>query len=379
MAEKKEYTMSDMVEHDIKTAPSLDLPALQVEKFYTPKDGGKLMVFFANVKRNWRPSDGCPCCHNHDNITLSGRREPRKIRDVVRNNYCVIIVMQTPRMTCGACGQRFNPKIDGIVENGMMTERLVEFIKTECFLQPHSTLAERTGLAISTIQSIMDVEIDRYEDMLKENPLAAPRTLGIDEKHIVNVMRGTLVDISTGNLLDMTEDNREATMKKAISKLEGWKENIKVVTTDMSNQYLSWLPSFLPEATIIIDKFHVIQDIMQRVNSVKPILYKYRKDLISRITDPTEKAEQAEVLKIVNDNKRLFNYSMDRITSDTERNLAKKIDTVMDMFPEYMLLRMFYYYIEYMYKMKTREDAEKIWDEWQEMLPPSGKKEYKAA
>ena len=377
MAEKREYDISDLQEQNIKTAPSLDLPALQVEKFYTPKDGGKLMVFFANVKKNWRPSEGCPCCHNHDKIILSGRANPRKIRDVVRNNYCVIIVLQSPRMLCNACGSRFYPKIDGIVENGSMTERLVEFIKTESFLQPHSTLAERTGLSIQTIQNIMDVEIERYEDMRDSNPLVAPKVLGIDEKHIVHAMRGTLVDIENGTLLDMTEDNRERTMKAAISKLAGWKENIKVVTTDMSNQYLGWLPSFLPDATIVIDKFHVIQDITQRIRMATPILYNYRKELIANITDPTERAKQAEVLRLVNDNKRLFNYSMESVTRDTERDLSQKLATVISEFPEFMLLRSLYYSLEDMYTKKTREEAEKTWDEWQKELPPSNKVEYR--
>lgn len=30
-----------------------------------------------------------------------------------------------------------------------------------------------------------------------------------------------------------------------------------------------------------------------------------------------------------------------------------------------------------MYVQSTREDAEKIWDEWQELLPPPTKDEYK--
>lgn len=367
--------MSEFTEQNIKLAPSLDLPALQVERFYTPKDGGELILLFANVKKDWRPADGCPYCHSHA-LILSGRCDPRCVRDVVRNNYRVNIILQSPRMTCGSCGKRFSPKIDGIMENGTMTERLVDFVKTESFLQTHSDLEERTGLSITTIQNIMDEEIERYEDMRKANPLVAPKVLGIDEKHIVKLMRGTIVDVENGKLLDMTENNHENSMKEAIRKLDGWEDNIKVVTTDMSNHYLSWLPSFLPDATIVIDKFHVIQDITQRIRTVTPILYNYRKELISNITDPAERATQTAILKLVNDNKRLFNYSMESVTRDTEKDLSQKLATVISEFPEFMLLRSLYYGLENMYTKTTREEAEKAWDEWQKELPPSDKKGY---
>lgn len=193
--EKRKYTQADMVSKPLDSAPSLDLPAFEIEKFYVPNDGSKFMVFFLNVKKSWKPQGRCPYCDNKTSFSFSGRNAPRVIRDVSRNNYCVQLVTQSPRLLCNKCHQRFTPKIDGIVENGTMTERLLDFVKTESFLQPHTILAERTGLSIQTIQNIMDDEIQRYEEMRAENPLVAPEVLGIDEKHIVHDMRGTLVDV----------------------------------------------------------------------------------------------------------------------------------------------------------------------------------------
>lgn len=46
---QRTYTMDDLVEQDLKTAPTLDLPAFKTEKVYVPKDGGNLIVFFANA------------------------------------------------------------------------------------------------------------------------------------------------------------------------------------------------------------------------------------------------------------------------------------------------------------------------------------------
>ncbi len=367
--------MNDMVEQDLTTAPSLDLPAFKIEKFFTPKDNGKFMLFFVNVRQDWRPKDGCPYCGNVDSLSLSGRNPPRVIRDVSRNNYCIQIVTQSPRMLCKKCFQRFSPKIDGIIENGTMTERLVDFIKTESFLQPHTTIEERTGVSIQTIQNIMDEEIERYEKMRAAKPLTAPRILGIDEKHIVHEMRGTLVDIESGNLLEITEKNDEISMTNAIKKLTDWDTKIEVVTTDMANRYLRWIPNLLPKATVVIDKFHVVQDINQKISSSKKVLYEYRKQLIDGITDSVERKRQFEILYLINDNKRLFNYSSENLERGSG-DKALKLDTVIDEFPEFALLRKIYSYIELLYKQDNRENAEKVWNEWQKFLPPSSKSQY---
>jgi len=374
--EKRKYTRNDMVSRPLESAPSLDLPAFEIEQFFVPNDGSKFMVFFLNVKKNWKPESGCPYCGNKISLSLSGRNLPRVIKDVSRNNYCVQLVTQSPRFVCNKCHKRFTPKIDGIVENGTMTERLLDFVKTESFLQPHTILEERTGLSIQTIQNIMDDEIQRYEEMRAENPLVAPRVLGIDEKHIVHEMRGTLVDVETGNLLDVTESNDERTMARAVQKLKDWDKNIRVVTTDMSNSYLRWLPKLLPDATFVIDKFHVFQNVNQKVSASKKLLYEYRKQLIREVEDDAERKRQIEILKIINNNKRLFNYSTEHLERGSGVK-ALKLDTVIDEFPEFALLRKLYAYVELLYHQTNREDAEKVWDEWQKLLPPSTKGRYR--
>lgn len=374
--EQRTYTMNDLVEQDLKTAPTLDLPAFKTEKVYMPQDGGNLIVFFVNVKKDWRPADGCPYCDNKESFTLSGRNNPRRIKDISRNNKCIQIITQSPRMSCNKCGQRFTPKIDGIMEEGTMTERLVEFIKAESFLQPFTVIQERTGVSVTTIANIMNKEIERIELERAKNPIVAPTVLGIDEKHIVHDMRGTLVDVENGNLLDILEGNSQKEFRAAIMKLKDWDKNIKVVTSDMNNSYLHWMPEFLPNATFVIDKFHVFQDVNNKVKLAKTALYEYRKNLIKKMVDGEEKSIAKEKLKLISENKRLFNYSSYSLESGNGEK-ALKLATVVEAFPEFALLRRIYTTIEDMYNQSNREDAEKIWNEWQELLPPATKDEYK--
>ncbi len=122
-----------------------------------------------------------------------------------------------------------------------MTCRLDEYIRTECFFQSFASLAERTGYSVDYIAKVLAQEADKKEAEREKHPFEAPYALGIDEKHIVKKMRGILVDTDKGILLDMTEKNSAEQFQAAIKKLAHWDTNIKVVTTDMANAYLSWL------------------------------------------------------------------------------------------------------------------------------------------
>ena len=372
---KRIYGLRDLIEHDAENAPSLDISGLVVEKYYTPRDGGKYILFLANVQKN-DDLKYCPYCRGMTKMNYSGVLDPQIIHDVVRNNCRVDIAIQPRRAVCTMCNNRITLPKPGVNDNHSMTDRLVEFLEIESFLQPHTVLADRSGVTSQTIANIMKRKIAEYDEERRLNPLRAPRVLGIDEKHLQNDMRGTLVNVEDGELLDILEDNRPQTMQDAIKRLKGWDTNIEVVTTDMNNAYLKWLTALLPNATVVIDKFHVIQDIEQRLTKTKNELYEFRKKLILEYPDGEERIRQQQVLDLVRTNKRLFNYSTESIVRDINGDKAQKLATIIDEFPEFRLLRKLYMLIENMYMQSTYEDAETVWEEWVALLPPDGKKKY---
>ena len=372
---KRIYRIEDLKEQDISTAPSLDIPGLVVEKYYTPRDCGKYMLFLANIQKN-DDLKYCPYCNKMTKMNYSGVLDPQIIHDVVRNNCRVDIAIQPRRAQCTVCENRITLPKPGVNERHAMTDRLVEFLEIESFLQPHTILADRSGVTSQTIANIMKVKIAEYDEGRRLNPLPAPRVLGIDEKHLQNDMRGTLVNVENGELLDLLENNKPETMKRAIRSLRGWDTDIEVVTTDMNNSYLRWLTELLPNATIVIDKFHVIQEIEQRLTKTKNELYEFRKKLVFECPDNDERLRQQQVLSLVHTNKRLFNYSTESIVRDVNGDKAQKMATVMDEFPEFKLLRKLYMLIESMYLKTTYEEAEAIWNDWIELLPPENKKKY---
>ena len=369
------YESRELIEQDREGAPSLDLPDIEVEKYFRPADRGNYLLFYASVKKNVLPGI-CPCCKSDEHWKRAGNGRHRLIHDMERNNCRVDIVLLPKRFECKQCGLKTTPPLRGIEERRQMTTRLLEFLQKECLLQSHTVLAQRSGFTVETIQNIMDEEIEKFEAQRIANPLLAPRVLGIDEKHITHKMRGTLVDVESGRLLNMLESNNAQTMQNAIQQLKEWDNRIKVVTVDMNNAYIRWLPELLPNAVIVIDKFHVIQDVQKRISATKSELYEYRKKLIKGVEDAEERVRQRGILNIVDKHPRLFNYSMETVIQSEKSEMALQLSTVMDEFPEFKLLRALYYAIETMYQKETYEEALEAWEEWMNLLPPSGDKRY---
>lgn len=378
---KRIYEFADLEEHPLSTAPSLDIPSLKVRRFFMPKDGGRYMLFTATVDGSVLADiEYCPICGVHKpGFKRSGTGAPRIVHDVPRDLYRIDIAIRPQRVECADCHSKFTPTIPGIVEGRQLTERLYDYLREESFVQPFTSLSELTGISRETIAQVMDEETARYKKYREDNPFEAPDVLGIDETHIGKIMRGVLVNVRTGQLLDMLTDNKPDTMQEGIKRLSGWDTNIKVVTVDMSNSYISWLQAFLPDATIVIDPFHVLKGINDRITKSRLRIYQYLKDKISKEPDAKVRVGKKAILNIVGSDKRLFNYSTDTIRKDTARGgeLAAKIVTVINEFDEYKLLHDFHTTIEHMYTMKTRKEAEEVLAEWKKILPPHGKKAYK--
>lgn len=128
---------------------------------------------------------------------------------------------------------------------------------------PFATLANEYGLSVSKISTIFK---EYAKEIYSDYKVVAPRVLGIDEKHVAHHARGVFVDVENGKLLEIAINNKQETMEKIIKSFEGYDTNIKVVTMDMSGGYNTIVQRLLPNAVVVIDKYHVIQALGRGVN-----------------------------------------------------------------------------------------------------------------
>lgn len=359
--------LADMEE--VLPIPCLNLLGIQEEKCLKPKDGGDYRVFLC--KPAHRHTQSCPHCNN---LTLSihGYLSNRRlVHDVNVGVEMVDLLVQVPRYRCEKCGNTFTHVFESIVEKRQMTYRLYEQIKRDSFVRPFSDVSRDFGYSAPTIASIFDEYAAELEP--RRGPVVAPRVLGIDEKHIVHAMRGVLVNIEDGTLLEMTAANKRADIIGAIESLVDYDKNIELVTMDMSQGYRSHVQECLPYAKIIVDKYHVYQDLAGKVRKTRTKLIEYLKEQIQKITLPEEKAHKQEVLNIAAANPYLFKFGQERL-AEKESRLTAMAD-VCRTFPEFNHLRLLKEGFELIYACETRKEAETTFEEWRKLVPPRGSKQ----
>jgi transposase len=196
----------------------------------------------------------------------------RTVSDISMHGKAVRIVIRHKRYKCPFCNGTFFEWLDSVERNDKVTKRLKDHIKLLALKRPFTNIADEYGISHTTVRRyfeefVVEQEEDRY--------LVAPRVLGIDEAHLNKTMRGVFTDTENFKLLEISIDNTKRTVKEVIQSMEGYK-NIEVATIDMAAGYKYAINELVPEAFIVVDKFHVVKYAQEALSDIR---IKIKKDL----------------------------------------------------------------------------------------------------
>lgn len=363
-------TLDDLIQMDI--APDVGLPDIETESAYRPRENQQYMLLMCKPKSKY--AGACPLCGCWGTGFISNGylKQPRLVHDVPVGTTSVDLYVKVPRYTCRDCGSTFTHIFESISEGRQSTLRLVEKIKKDCFIRPFSDIAAETGYTIPTISSIFDEYIEELD--ANRPPIIAPEVLGIDEKHIVHQMRAVFIDDKTGLLLDMLPTNKPDAITSMIESMVDYDKNIRIVTMDMANGYKSAIQMCLPYAKIVVDKFHVFQDLSRRITKAKTGIMEEISLQIKNEPDKQAADHIREVRDLIVRNAYLFKFGRKKLLKKPER--LKVMADACRTFPELNHLRLIKEGFERIYEeAETREQAEALYAEWEKLIPPSGKKQ----
>lgn len=351
---------------EVRPIPSLNLPDIEEIDCLRPTDGARYQVFFCKgIKKSNRV---CPYCASINVYSHGKLPKDRLVHDVNVGLTKVDILLEVDRYKCQDCGGTFARSFDGIMEQRQMTTRLYEQLQVESFRTPFVDLSSISGYSETTIADIFD----EYAEWLEANrgPIIAPRVLGIDEKHIVNEMRAIFVDIETGQILEMTEKNKRKDIIDTIENMVDYDKNIEIVTMDMANGYRSYVQEILPYAKIVVDKYHVLQDLGAKVTRTKTYIMDALKKRIDSEPDEQLKKHLNDVKSLASGDTYLFKYNHKKLAEKPNR-LAAMAD-VCKTFPELNHLRLLKEGFECIYDCNNIDDAEALYNRWEPLVPPVG-------
>ena len=198
--------------------------------------------------------DETPILGDNKTFTIHSSKE-RQLFDIPIHGKPVVLILKHNRYKCPCCNKTFYQPFHAIERNDKVTLRLKHYIQQQSLRKPFLEVGYDCGLSHTSVRKYFKEEIARLD---AERNIKAPRVLGIDEAHLNKKMRGVFTDTENNKLLEITEDNLKRTVKHTIQNMEGY-EDIEVVTIDMWSGYRYACRELIPKATVVVDKFHVVQ------------------------------------------------------------------------------------------------------------------------
>jgi len=195
----------------------------------------------------------CAVC-GADRLIGHGRNE-QVIRDLPTHGKRLAIYVDTRRWRCQSCGKTFMEGLPAVNAKREMTDRLVRWIGQQSLKRTFASIADDTGLDEKTVRNIFRDYINELETEFR---FETPKWMGIDEIHIINKPRCVVSNIRNNTIVDMLHNRNKDTVAKYLFKMPN-RDKVQYVAMDMWTPYRDAVSAVLPDATIIIDKFHVVR------------------------------------------------------------------------------------------------------------------------
>lgn len=226
----------------------LNLPQLNVLDVKHNEHGD----YHIKVETNSPPSH-CPNC-GFSNLYKHGTKK-QLFMDLTMHGKRVGIVVERQRYLCRECNNTFFEPLPDMDEKRLATKRLVEWIEKQSLERTFVSIADEIGLHEKTIRNIFKDYVQLLEDSIR---FETPVFLGIDEIYIIKKPRCILTNIDEHTVIDMLSNRNKETVVNYLFRLPN-RDKVEVVAMDMWNPYRDAVKAVMPQATIIIDKYHVVR------------------------------------------------------------------------------------------------------------------------
>ena len=215
----------------------------------------------------------CPLCkvgrlHGH------GSQE-QSFQDTPTHGKPVVVFIQRRRYRCTGCGKTLFEPVGDFDGKRQATARLVRYIRKESFTKTFAALAREVDLDEKTIRHVFDDFIEEFETKVR---FRTPRILGIDELKIIGQYRAMITNIERKTVFDLRPSRAKADLLPYFRSLRD-KDTIEWVAMDMYHVYKQVVRATLPQARIVVDRFHI-----QRManDALEKLRKRIRKDLPAR-------------------------------------------------------------------------------------------------
>lgn len=207
----------------------------------------------------------CSHCQS-EHIRGFGRRE-QLVKDLPMHGKRVGVYVDTRRYQCQSCNKTFYESLPDVDEKRKMTRRLVDWIGKQAITRTFNSIADEVGIVEGTVRSIFRDYINELEKTIR---FEIPQWMGIDEIHLIKP-RCVVSNIRNNTIVEILKDRNKPTVTRYLSQLNGL-DQVHYVAMDMWRPYRDAVETVIPDAQIVIDKFHVVRMANEALERVRKSL-----------------------------------------------------------------------------------------------------------
>lgn len=238
------------------TAKLLGLEDIIIKKVWEDESAHHIELELPRRKHN------CPCCGAETDRIHDYRKQ--KIKDISAFGKDVYLHLRKRRYVCDGCGKRFYEKNSFLPRYHRMTSR-----KNARIIEDFRDTVSASYIArkhnISTTTAL------RYFNLVNYSCKALPEVLSIDEfkgNAGGEKYQTILTDARERKIIDILPNRKKADMIRYFLRFKNRKE-VKYVVIDMNPHFREVAEICFPQATIVIDRYHVTRQAIWALERVR--------------------------------------------------------------------------------------------------------------
>jgi transposase len=206
----------------------------------------------------------CPCCENLTNYIHDYRHQV--IKEVSAFGKTTYLHLRKRRYVCKDCDKRFYENTSFLPRYHRMTKRLVSSIVNEMkSTQSIKSVAQRANVSTPTVCRVFNY--------VSYSLTKLPRVLSIDEfkgNTDAGKYQCIITDPHNRKVLDILKSRESASLVDYFKQFDNRKD-VKYFVMDMWKPYKDIAETFFKNATIVIDKYHFIRQVLWAFERVRKI------------------------------------------------------------------------------------------------------------